>query len=205
MNLRQGISWVILAFSLRFFWGGEFYQGLKFSLGNRPRLAGDKVPWLGRKGFGVEETPFPPTPEKGVSSQKIPISIQGTVERTAIFNSKRPFLGRRGNGVSSTPDPSFSIPDPGDFDPCKGRTDSQNFFGKNRNIMERKRRVVLCKNLRWTCTPFFCTGGRLGWVHQKSRGQRRFIPLAKSCDFWGPNPVLPFLGLKNSEDVLSTD
>ena len=48
-------------------------------------LQGSKTPKSGKEGFGVKKPPFPPTPEKGVSSQKIPISKQGTTGEMGIF------------------------------------------------------------------------------------------------------------------------
>ena len=84
-----------------------------------------KNPKIGKREFRSQKTPICPTPEKGVSSQKIPISIQGTTGKMGIFWLQTPFSGVGGNGGFLTPKPSF--PDFGVFDPCKGQTDSQAF------------------------------------------------------------------------------
>ena len=45
-----------------------------------------------RDGFGVERTPMSPTPETGVSSQNVPISLWCSVEKWGSLDSKCPFL-----------------------------------------------------------------------------------------------------------------
>ena len=56
-------------------------------------LQGSKSPKAGKEGFRVKKLPFPVTPEKGVLSPKIPISLQGTTRKMGIFGLKAPFLG----------------------------------------------------------------------------------------------------------------
>ena len=82
-------------------------------------LQGSKTPKSGKEGFGVKKPPFPPTPEKGVSSRKIPISLQGTTGKMGIFRLKTPFSGVGGNGGFLTPKPSF--PDLGFLTPVRGK------------------------------------------------------------------------------------
>ena len=84
---------------------------------------GSKTPKSGKGGFGVKKPPFPPTPEKGVSSQKSPFLFRAPPGRWRFFDLGRPFLGWGGDGGFLAPKPPF--PDFGVFDPCKGQTDSQ--------------------------------------------------------------------------------
>ena len=73
-----------------------------------------------------------------------------------IFDSEHPFVsGVVGNGRFLTPKPSF--PDFGDFDPCKGQTDSkyQNHPPNRKPWRNKEKSVLVNPFLRSAKRPIF--------------------------------------------------
>ena len=77
-------------------------------LGIRLPLTGAEIPKIGQRGFqSQKKPPLPPTPEKGVPSQKIPIFLVVLCIEMGIFCLETPFSGVVGNGLFFAPKPSF--------------------------------------------------------------------------------------------------
>ena len=91
-------------------------------LGIRLPLTGAKIPQIGRRGFLGRKTPiFSPTPEKAISSKQK--NTTGQYMENGDFVTRNALFWGRGKWVFLTSERSF--PAFGDFDPCKGQTDSQ--------------------------------------------------------------------------------
>ena len=89
----------------------------------RPPLTGVKIPKIRKRGFRGRKTPISPCPRKGHFESKNPHFPCVALYRNGDVLPRNTLLWGGGNVGFSTPKPSF--PDFGDFDPCKGRTDSQ--------------------------------------------------------------------------------
>ena len=77
-----------------------------------------------KEGVGVHKKPgphFPPPQKRALRVKKIPFLYREPQGKLGFFDSEHPFLGG-GKWGFLTPKPSF--PNFGDFDPCKGQTDS---------------------------------------------------------------------------------
>ena len=86
----------------------ETEVGAAFSYESVRPVQGSKTPKTGKKGFGVEKPPFPPTPEKGVLESKNSHFLQGTTGKMGIFfDSTRPSLGWGEMGVFQLRNPLF--------------------------------------------------------------------------------------------------
>ena len=118
-NRRNSLTWKVGLKTRRF----------ELDLRIRPPCTGVKHPKLGKRGLQSRKAPDAlhprKDPEKGVSSQQIPFSpVVPCIEMRLFFDSKRPFLGWGELGPVRLRSPlSLTL---GVFDPCAGRTDSQN-------------------------------------------------------------------------------
>ena len=88
-------------------------------------LANASAPYRksGKEGFRVKKTPISQGPRNGRFESKNPLFLVEPCREMGIVRLKAPISGALGNGSLLTLKPSF--PDFGDFDPCRGRTRSQ--------------------------------------------------------------------------------
>ena len=100
-------------------------------------VQGSKSPKSGKEGFGVKKPPFPPTPEKGVSSQKVFIFHVVPLRENGGFLARNALFwvgGKRGGFL--TPRPSF--PDFEDLTPVQGGGRIRNaILGRSRELVEK--------------------------------------------------------------------